>query len=301
MTSRAAPELAPLLARLAPYARESFERGADLAARLHSEEITPEHWLVALLADEECAATRVVLHAFADPGTIGGEVLALCSGIMVVGSERTLPFSVLGVEALSAARASAAARGSARVEPAEILLASVARLPEELRTRLARLPGVVLEPALEHAPAEEGRAVPGSGPLFRHFSERSLRALGASGRAAAALARTAIGPTHLLLGALEADAALRERTGLIPARVRMALSGMDEDATPLPERRLAVDERLRTLLAELPSQAGTVHVLGWLLERGSQELVALLRRQKVTLTLLERCRDAYQDPPAEAR
>ena len=106
-TSWAAPELARLGQRLAPYARETLERGASLAARLHADEVSPEHWLAALLADEECAATRAVLHAFADPETIGIEVLAQCSGIMVVGSGRTLPFSVRAVSALRAARAGA--------------------------------------------------------------------------------------------------------------------------------------------------------------------------------------------------
>lgn len=296
MRTWSAPELAPFLARLAPYARESFERGAGLAVRLHADEITPEHWLAALLADEDCAATRAVLHAFADPETIGVEVLALCPGIMLVGSDHTLPFSVLGVEALCTARADAAARGSTRVEPPDLLRASMALLSGDLRARLALLPGAVLEPEVPPAVRTDD-ALPVTGPLFRHFSERALRALGASGRAAAALARPAIGPAHLLLGALEVDAELRERTSLSPGRVRMACSGLDEDPTPLPERRLGGDERLRALLAELPAGADTLNVLGWLLERGNQELVALLRRQKVTSTLFERCRGTYQDPP----
>jgi hypothetical protein len=290
-----APELAPELARLAPYARDSFERAAALAARLHADEITPEHWLAALLEDEECAATRVVLHAFADPETIGVEVLALCPGLMLVGSDHTLPFSVRGVEALYAARAGAVARTGSRVEPEDLFRSSVAHLSSELCARLALLPGAVLE--LAAPPRGEGQALPGDGPLFRHFSERSLRALGAGGRAAAALERAAIGPAHLLLGTLEVDGDLRERTGLTPARLRMASSGLDEDRTPLAERRLGGDGRLCELLAELPSGAGTADVLGWLLGHGSQELISLLRRQKVTSALFERCLGAYQDPP----
>jgi hypothetical protein len=293
-----APELAPHVARLAPYARASFERAAGLAARLHAEEISPEHWLVALLEDEECAATRVVLHAFADPETIGVEVLALCTGIMLVGSDRTLPFSVLGVQALQAARDRAAARAGARVEPADLFRAARERIAAELHARLALLPGIV--PLPEPVDAPSGEASPAEGPFFRSFSERSLRALGASGRAAASLARSAIGPAHLMLGALEVDGDLRERTGLTPARVRMACSGLDEDATPLPARRLPGDERLRALFAVLPPAAETLDVLGWLLERGSAELVGLLRRQKVTSSLLERCRGAYRDPPLPA-
>jgi hypothetical protein len=266
----------------------------------HAEEIAPEHWLTALLEDEECAATRVVLHAFADPETIGIEVLALCTGIMLVGSDRTLPFSVLGVEALEAARAGAVARTGARVEPADLFQASLARIASELRARIALLPGAVLLLEATASPPGEG-CLPAGGPLFRHFSERTLRALGASGRAAASLARSAIGPAHLLLGVLEVDAELRERTGLTPSRVRMACSGLDEDPTPLPERRLGGDERLRSLLAALPPAAETLDVLGWLLEHGSEELIALLRRQKVTSALFLRCRGAYQDPPLPSR
>jgi len=292
-----APELAPHLARLAPYARDTFERAAALAARLHADEISPEHWLAALLDDEECAATRVVLHAFADPETIGAEVLALCPGLMLVGSEHTLPFSVRGVEALHAARAGAVARAGTRVEPEDLFRTSVGHLAPDLRARLALLPGTVLELEAQPPPPGEGQILPAGGPLFRHFSERSLRALGAGGRAAAALGRAAIGPAHLLLGTLEVDGELRERTGLTPARVRMASSGLDEDRTPLGERRLGGDGRICALLAELPSGAGTADVLGWLLGHGSQELIALLRRQKVTSALLERCLGAYEDPP----
>lgn len=297
MRTGTAPELVPLIARLAPYAHDSFARAAGLAARLHADEITPEHWLAALLADEECAATRVVLHAFADPETIGAEVLALCPGIMVVGSDRTLPFSVLGVEVLRAARASAAARARTRVEPADLFQATVALLTPDLRARLALLPGAVLAPEGQPTAADEGQGLPATGPLFRHFSGSALRALGSGCRAAAALGRDAIGPAHLLLGALEVDAELRERSALTPVRARMACSGLDEDRTPLPERPLGGDERLRALLAEIPARAETLDVVGWMVARGSEELIALLRRQKVTSALFERCRGVYQDPP----
>jgi len=155
----------------------------------------------------------------------------------------------------------------------------------------------VLDAAPPAADSAEHGTLPDSGPLFRHFSSGALRALGAGGRAAASLRRDAIGPAHIALGTLEVDPALRERTALTPARVRMACSGLDEDRTPLPERRLGADERLRAMLAELPSAAGTLEVLGWILARGNQESVALLRRQKVTTTLFERCRGAYEDPP----
>jgi len=287
------PELEREARRLGPYARDTLERAVQLAARLHAREISPEHWLAALMDDEECAATRAVLHAFADPETLGVEILALCEGIMVVGSKRTLPFSVRGVEALEGARKDASARGSETVEPGDVFWAAVDRLGPALSTRLSQVPGVRL---LRPEPVDAHGFVPPGGPLFRSYSPSALRSLGASVRAAAGLERSAIGPAHLAIGALEVDEALRERTSLTPARVRMAGTGLDEDSTPLPERRLGGDARLRAMLADLPENGETLDVLGWILTRGSEELIALLRRQKVTSALFERCRGVYQDP-----
>lgn len=293
MSTWSQPSLEPLCARLGPYARSSFERAAELAARLHADEISPEHWLASLLADEECAATRAVLHAFADPETIGVEVLALCAGIMVVGSARTLPFSVRAVEALREARARAAARPTATVEPADVLHSAVTRLPPELRERL----GLLAPPAREDPGQGPGvGSIPTAGPLFRNYSSGALQALGASARAAASFSRPAISPAHLVLGALEVDDELRTSTGLTPGRMRLLLHGLDEDRTPLPERRLAADERLGAMLAELPQGAETLEILGWLLARGGEEVNGLLRRQRVTMALFERCRGVYLDP-----
>lgn len=289
-------EIEPFVARLAPYARHSLERAAELAARLHAEEISPEHWLAALLVDEDCAATRAVLHAFADPETLGIEVLALCAGIMVVGSVRTLPFSVLGVEALHGARALGVARGGARVDPADVFLSAYGRLRVELHQRLARFPEFALERVRNRSEREVEDPIRPEGPLFRCFSPDALRSLGASSRVASSLGRSSIGPMHLILGALETDADLRERSALSPQRVRMAASGLDEDSTPLPERRLGSEARLRELLSALATGAGTLDVLGWLLTHGSEEMTALLRRQKITPALFERCRGVYMDP-----
>jgi hypothetical protein len=76
----------------------------------------------------------------------------------------------------------------------------------------------------------------------------------------------------------------------------MISSGLDADETPLPERTLPGDAGLVALLRALPARAETLDVLGWLLAHGSEELTALLRRQKVTPALFERCRDVYRDP-----
>jgi len=297
MSTWVAPELTALSQRLAPYARDSLERAAALAARLHAEEISPEHWLVALLEDESCAATRAVLHAFADPETIGTEMLALCTGIMVVGSGRTLPFSVLGVSALRSARVKARARGASEIEPADLLLAAVAELAPELRDRLALLAGIRLEHAIVAPSATGTTPLDDTGPLFRNYSPDALRTLAASCRVAASLERTSIGPVHLCLGSLDADRALGERTGLSSVRLRMVVSGVDADETPLPRRVLPGDERLPELLRELPSGAETLDVLSWCMAHGREEVTALLRRQKITPAVVERCRGTYRDPP----
>jgi hypothetical protein len=91
---------------------------------------------------------------------------------------------------------------------------------------------------------------------------------------------------------------VRARTGLTAARLRLACAGLDDDRTPLPPRRPDPDPRLVELLGALGAEAETLDVLAWLLERGSPELTALLRRQKITPSLVARCRGSFRDPPA---
>jgi hypothetical protein len=282
--------------RLAPYARASLERAEGLARRLHSEELAPEHWLAALLADEECGATRIVLHAFADPATIGAEILALCPGIMVVGSGHTLPFSVTALDALRATRARADQRAETTVEPEDLCLCAGSALPNAARERLTALAGA--RPAalwLAEPPSGAATAEP-AGSLFHTYSPTALRALGASARAASSLARSAIAPAHLLLGCLEADGELRTRTGLTAPRARLVLAGLDEDLTPLPARPLGASVGLVEMLRALPERSDSSAALGWFLSSGSAEVVALLKRQKVTLPLWERCHGVFSDP-----
>lgn len=282
--------LARASAHLGSYARESLVRAASLAGRLHAETVSPEHWLAALLEDEECGATRAVLHAFADPETIGIEVRALCAGIMVVGSDRALPFSVGALAALGRARGAALERAAAAVTPHDVFRAARGELPEALRQRVPAGPETVeaATPGAEPFRADE--------PYFRHFAPVALRALGAACRAAAALERDAIGPAHLLLGCLDCDESLRHEVGLTAGRLRIALAGYDEDPTPLAIRPLEGDPRLLALLGSLVQGAGTLQVLAELLARGNEELIALLQRQKVTATLVERCRGGFTDP-----
>ena len=113
---------------LGAYTRFALRRAVDYARRLHSAELTTEHLLASLLEDEEAGATRIVLHAFADPETISIEVRALCPGTMVVGSERCLPFSVRGARLLEAARARAAERADLAVTPHHLFAAALAEL-----------------------------------------------------------------------------------------------------------------------------------------------------------------------------
>ena len=291
--SLADPAVASLVGALAPYARFTLERAARTAHRLHAEEVAPEHLLQALLEDETAAATRVVLHAFADPQTIAAEVLALCPGILVVASGRSLPFSVRGVRALEAARATAAAEGAAEVTAEHVLRAAAQELEPELARALAAA-GYRTAAALPGAAA--GDAVPDHGPLFRHFADVTRRALGAACRAAARLERDAIGPAHLVLGALEADPELGGRVGLGAVRARMVLLHRDDDPTPLPARRLAPDPALVALLRGVGAGADTAALLERLLSHGAEELRLLLTQQKVTGALLERARGAFQDP-----
>jgi len=89
---------------------------------------------------------------------------------------------------------------------------------------------------------------------------------------------------------------VRETCGLTAARMRMGASGMDADDTALPARALPGNEELEALLAGLPDGAQTLDVLGWVLAEGNREVASLLRRQKVTPELVERCRGIMEDP-----
>ncbi len=289
------PALQRELARLSPYARLAVERAARFALWLHAAELVPEHLLASLLEDEECAATQLVLHAFADPQTIGGEILALCPGILVVGSGRSLPFSVCGLRALENARRRAGQNGSEAVHPFHVFRAALEELPSELQEAL-------LAAGLQELPAPSGpaaaarEALPLEGALFRHFSPTARRALGAACRAADRLQRNSISPAHLLLGCLEAEETLREQAGLTPARLHLILAGADADDTPLEERALEPGPALLELLSALPAGSGTMEILGEILTHGREEVRALLQRQKITTALHQRSAKAFRDP-----
>ncbi len=279
---------AALYERLVPVARALLEDAAAHALALHAEELAPEHLLSTVLADETCAATRMVLFAFADPETLAAEVLALSPGFMVIGARRTLPFSVRGARALEDALALARARGEAEVLPRHLLEAARCRLDDAQRAALA---GLGLAPAAGRA---QGDPAPAAGePFLRHFSREACRALGAASRAAQRRSRARIAPAHLVLGALEVDP--DGAPGASGTALERALGGIDDDPTPPAPRRLTPDARLRALLGGLTPPADTLAVLGWFLDGGSAEVRELLQRQKVTRALYEQCRSAFSD------
>ncbi len=281
MPSRTDPQTSELVARLGGYTRTILRAAEAFAVRLHAEELCPEHVLVALLLDESAAGTRIVLRAFADPETIAIEVTALCPGILVVGSGRSLPFSVRGVRALE----HAATTPGAPVTPTELYLGALNELEMELASHFERPPRAL------------GSALSSSTASFlERTTVDARRALGSSCREATRLGRAAIAPAHLVLGCLDIDADLRERAGLGLSRARLLLSGHDEDLTPLPERTVPLSPLLGDFLKTLPAGADTARLLAHFLTAGSEELRLLLAQQKVTPKLLEGAVGTLEDP-----
>ena len=288
----AGPRLLALAGRLGDYAGYALRRAVGFARHLHATELAPEHVLASLLRDEECGATRLVLYAFADPATLAIEVMALCEGIMVVRSEGSLPFSVRALDALEGAHREAAARGARSVGPVDLLRAAWRSLPDDVRARLKSLESTAgAEPPPGAGPAiTEGR-------FFATFENATRQALGRAARRAAENERDAISPAHLILGALEVDETLAERTNLSRQAAVFAFTGVDDDPTPLAPGSLEATDGLLELFAPLPDGAGTARLLGRFLEAGSPEVRALLNRQKVTRALLERAGESFLDPP----
>src|SRR5262245_36528597 len=128
-------DVAAIWGELAARTRVWIERSGEYAARLHADEVGPEHVLCTLMDDENSAAHRAVVHAFADPATIADETRAMAAGITVSGSAASLPFSELGVRALRGARALAARGGGGAVGLAHLLDATFAQFDGELRAQ----------------------------------------------------------------------------------------------------------------------------------------------------------------------
>jgi len=290
-------DLARRIDELPAYTRELFERATAHALRLHADQVTPEHLLFVLMEDDDSAAHRVVLHAFADPPTIAEEALALSEGILGVGSERSLPFSVRGVRALEAARRRAAEERAATVAPAHLLEAAVDALGDELAGALEAA-GWRAGPVPLVPPVSEG--VPAEGPLFHHFDDGARRALGLACRLACRSGRAAIAPAHVALACADLDRGLAEARGPGAVGLRRLLAGRDEDPEAAAPRSLGASGELARLVGALADDAGSTAILGWLLERGTSELRELLRRNRITAELLRRAGDAFRDPGAGA-
>lgn len=289
------PELVQLAARLAPYARQLLDRCAHDALQLHAEEVGPEHLLSTLMSDEECAAHRAALHAFADPATIRDEALTLAAGILISGSSAALPFSAFGVRALRGARERAAARGDAMVEVPHLALAAFDELEADLRELFA---GAGWSPAGLEALLGSGGAggVVASGHLFRHFSDDAKRALSAAARLARASSSRSISAAHLFQASLQAETRIERACGMPAARARIALRGRLDDMSAVSGSPLAPDDALAGFLARLPGAADSLEMLRALHAGGTPELAQVLVRHKVTAALLERARAAFEDP-----
>ncbi len=285
----------PSLERLDPYVAACWARAERFALRLHADHLGVPHLFAALLEDEDCAATQVIVHAFADPETILAEVVAQCPGIMVVGSKRSRPFSVRGVAVLDEARRMAVARRHANVEIQHLFASAMEQIDDAIAGTL-RDNGY--EPSGLVWPDEADDPVPADGPVLARFSKAARRALSAAARTAQSYGRDAISPIHIVIGTLDDGSAIGGDVGLRASLVRQAASGRDGDDTPLPNRGLAPSEELVELVGALPDGAGTTAILLHLIRAGSDELRLLLDRQRVTESLLERAGTAFRDPEA---
>jgi hypothetical protein len=290
------PSLPALREHLSPYLHGALERAATEAVRLFAEEVALEHLLGALLADEDSALHRLVLHAFADPETVALDLLALAPGILVVASDATLPFSPGGVAAVEAARAGARAAGRSQVGAAGLLVGALAALPDELAARLRE--GGLDGGRLEEAAREEGSAgqLEAGASLFHPFLLEARQALSRAARAAVRAREASIGPARIALESL-ATADLGPRIGLPAARAALLLQGATADPTPPPERRLRPTRELASFLQALPPAGGSLDVLAALHREPRSELTLAFTRQKVTPELLAHARGSFLDPP----
>lgn len=296
------PQLERALENLTPTGRRLVEATRRLALEIHADEVGREHLLMALMKDEDCAAHRAVVHAFADPETIAAETLAMASGILVSGSAASLPFSPRGVRALEAARALAAERDDGAIREAHLLMGAVRSLPEELAAEVeaagwseAGLDDAARPPrTLEDEPQARAR-VATDGPLFRQFTEDAKRVLSAAARTARTDGAPSIGPAHLLLACLGTGTELPRAAGISASRARAVLRGRSHDGSAPDERPIAADDGLESLFGELGPGAGSLDLLERVIDGGGGELGQLLARHRVTPALIERVRGAFED------
>ncbi len=276
--------------RLSPYLSRVLERAAQLALEVHADFLSVEHVIGAVLRDEDSAANQTIVFAFADPETLGLELLALSPGIMVVGSAATRPFSPRAVEALERARRWAAASGSERVEIESLGAAAASVLPVEL---LAALRDAGYHDVVPPEPSASDPSRPA--PSLR-LAEAAKLALSRATKATARANEPAIGPARIFHACLQAGPELEARIGLTAARARLVLEGAFIDRSPLPSRELGADETLLAFLSRLPAHAGSLELLAACHHASTPELSELLLRHKIAPELLQRAAAELTDP-----
>ena len=288
------PELERCVARLAPYARALLDRAAHAALQIHAEEVGPEHLLSTLMEDEDCAAHRTAVHAFADPATIADEARSIAAGILISGSSAALPFSARGVLALRGARARAAQRGDDLVLVPHLALAAFDQLEADLQ-ELFSASG--WSPAgLEALLPQGAGSASEQGHLFRYFSDDAKRALSASAKLARSGAARSISAAHLFQSTLAFEARLERACGMPASRARIALRGRLEDSSEVQGGPLGPDSALEAFLARVPERADSLDLLATLQASASPEIGTILARHKLTPALLARARGAFSDP-----
>ncbi|MFT7680173.1 MAG: hypothetical protein ACI8QC_004179 [Planctomycetota bacterium] len=290
------PDLAALASRLCPYARKLLTAAGERALWMHSDEVTPEHWLGAFLADEDSGAHQLVNHAFADPETMDLELVALSPGIMVVGSKAALPFSPGGLQAVRAARASSLSAGSDKVEAGVLVGACVAAMPGADAQALAQRG---FDPSSLGAKPSEQVTLRADAFLFQGFSDTAKRALSQANKDAFGAGEPHIGPARLLLACLALDPELESQSGIRRAQAASELRGKTLDSASPDARELPPSQELLAFLEGLPEGSGSVAAFAAVRDQGNEELIALLDRHKITVSLLERSKAAFPDPAAD--
>lgn len=286
------PALADSASRLSAYGRWLLTEAGRYAAAIHADEVGVEHLVCRVLVEEDSAAHRVCLHAFADPESIFEECLALAEGILVVGSEHALPFSPRAVDVLHAARRAAAEAAAPEVSTARLARAALEALAPAGRERLAS--AGLREPEPREPAAPDG--VRDEGPLFQRFSNPAKQALSRAARLAGREGEPAVATAHLLLGCLQVDRDLARGAGLSFERASLALRDHTAEVDPPPERVLPPDAVLVALLGGLPPGAGSLAILAACHGPRTAELARVLGRHKVTPALLERSAEVFRDP-----
>lgn len=278
--------------RLSTYLQGVHAQAIELALSLHSEEVTLEHLVCALLSDEESAICELIEHAFADPETLYEDALALTPGILIVGSGATRPFSVRAVEAARRAVELARTAGLASVTPACLLRAAMEELTPEA---LQALTEAGCDGEAASLSGEKG-TLPEAAHLFHPFGDEARRALTSASRQAPKTSRRAISPADLIVGALSEDAELARSFGTSASGASALLRPFSEDMTPPPARAISNDAALTKVFSALSEESGSLDLLRLVLVDSEAELAQVFLRQKVTPALLERSINTFVDP-----